>query len=139
MALPWNIVAAPLMTVVSKVLDFIPNPQERKRVQDELEREMSEIVNTSIEGQLETNKIEAAASTIFVAGWRPFIGWICGMSILWTYLAQPVLTWTLAKCGVDVSSFPAPQVDNLFELVVAMLGLGTLRTFEKVKGVSREK
>ncbi len=87
--------------------------------------------------QNKINAIEAAHTSIFVAGWRPFIGWICGVGILWAFVAQPVVTWYLAITGSAVS-VPEINTDGLYQLVLAMLGMGGLRTFEKLKGASRE-
>lgn len=86
--------------------------------------------------QSEINKVEAAHRSIFVAGWRPFIGWVCGAAIGWTYLGVPVVGFLAALTGKVIQP---PPVDTsiLFELVLAMLGLGGLRTFEKVKGATK--
>ncbi|RMF12254.1 MAG: hypothetical protein D6763_01195 [Alphaproteobacteria bacterium] len=83
--------------------------------------------------QAEINKIEAAHRTLFVAGWRPFIGWVCGLGFLWAFIGHPLFEWVVAVRGLDL--VPPPIVtDNMMELVLALLGLGTLRTYEKVKG-----
>jgi len=88
-----------------------------------------------MQGQIDNNKIEAASSSLFVAGWRPFIGWVCGAALAYEFLAYPLLVWAarLWFPGIDV---PLVAGDNLFELVLAMLGLAGWRTVEKVKGVA---
>ena len=81
--------------------------------------------------QLEVNKTEAAHKSLFVAGWRPFIGWCCGLGLLYSVLLAPLLDiW-----------FEMPAIDSsiLMPTMTGMLGLGALRSYEKVKGVSREK
>ena len=81
--------------------------------------------------QLEVNKAEAAHKSLFVAGWRPFIGWCCGLGLLYSVLLAPLLDiW-----------FEMPVIDSslLMPTMTGMLGLGALRSYEKVKGVSREK
>lgn len=85
-------------------------------------------------GQLEINKVEAAHSSIFVAGWRPASGWICNIGLLYTFLLQPILTWICAVSGVA----PPPGIpfDALYVLLGSLLGVGTLRTVDKVKGVA---
>jgi hypothetical protein len=86
--------------------------------------------------QAEINKLEAGHRSVFVAGWRPFIGWVCGLGFLWAFLGDPLVTWWCAVHHVSVAP-PAIRVDDMMELVVALLGLGTLRTMEKLKGRSR--
>jgi len=89
-------------------------------------------------GQQDINKTEAAHRSLFVAGWRPFIGWVCGASLLYAFLLQPLLVWLLSLfCPDWGGSLPAFPMEFLLELMFGMLGIGTLRTFEKVKGVSR--
>jgi len=81
--------------------------------------------------QLGVNKVEAAHKSLFVAGWRPFIGWCCGLGLLYSVLLAPLLDiW-----------FEMPAIDSsiLMPTMTGMLGLGALRSYEKVKGVSREK
>lgn len=77
--------------------------------------------------QLALNKIEAKHRSIFVAGWRPFIGWVCGIGLANTFIINPWLQWLY---GVEGPQLP---LDVMIDLVIAMLGLGTLRTFEKFK------
>lgn len=78
--------------------------------------------------QVELNKVEAGHRSLFVAGWRPFIGWVCGVGLAFMFLINPILQWASAKAGPEL-----PQ-DVILELVLALLGLGALRTFEKMKG-----
>lgn len=81
--------------------------------------------------QVELNKIEAGHRTIFVAGWRPFIGWVCGTGLAFVFLINPMIQWSTEKPGPDM------QVDIMMELVIAMLGLGALRTVEKLNGKAK--
>lgn len=83
--------------------------------------------------QAEINRIEAAHRSLFVAGWRPFIGWVCGLGFLWAFLGHPVFEWVVAARGLDLTA-PAIATDNMMELVLALLGLGGLRTVEKLQG-----
>jgi hypothetical protein len=89
-------------------------------------------------GQIKTNQIEAAHKSLFVAGWRPFIGWTCGVAIAWSFIGHPLVESFLLWKGIELN-LPVVDTNNLFELVMAMLGVGGLRTWEKIKGVSREK
>ena len=81
-------------------------------------------------GQLEINKVEAAHKSLFVAGWRPFIGWVCGVGLLYNVLIQPIF-----DIWVDM---PEINPDLLYPVLLGMLGMSGLRTYEKFKGVQRE-
>lgn len=86
-------------------------------------------------GQLEVNKQEAAHRTVFVAGWRPFLGWSCGFALTWQFILVPILGWVALMNGIPVP--PALDIGPLVTIIMGMLGLGTLRTYEKLKGVAR--
>ena len=81
-------------------------------------------------GQLEINKVEAAHKSLFVSGWRPFIGWVCGVGLLYNVLIQPIF-----DIWVDM---PEINPDLLYPVLLGMLGMSGLRTYEKFKGVQRE-
>lgn len=88
-------------------------------------------------GQTEINKVEAASPSVFVAGWRPAIGWIGGFGLAYQFVLRPLLTWAGAILG-----WPAPpelDMGDLITIVGGMLGLGSLRTIEKINGVARVK
>jgi hypothetical protein len=94
-------------------------------------------------GQLEINREEAASGNMFVAGWRPFVGWVCGMALAYNYIGKPFLEFGLLVYGMNHPLLvlpPLPQLDSgeLMTVLMGMLGLGGLRTFEKVREVSRE-
>ncbi len=86
--------------------------------------------------QSEINRIEAGHRSLFVAGWRPFIGWVCGVGFLWAFLLHPLFEWIVALRGLDIIA-PGIVTDNMMELVLALLGLGTLRSVEKMSGRSK--
>jgi hypothetical protein len=78
--------------------------------------------------QVELNKIGAAHRSIFVAGWRPAVGWVCAVGLAFAFLVNPILQWTVGKPG------PELPLDIMMELVIGMLGLAGLRTAEKLTG-----
>jgi hypothetical protein len=88
------------------------------------------------QAQTEINKIEASHRSIFVAGWRPFIGWVCGFSLAYSFLIHPFLSWV---CAIWYSDITPPEIATtvLFNLTMSMLGMGGLRTYEKFKGVTK--
>lgn len=115
---------------------FFPDPEKKAAAQLELLKmqqsgELAELAaNTDLaKGQLDVNKVEAASQNMFVSGWRPCIGWICGISLAFTFVARPLLV----GFGVDV---PALDMGDLLTILVGMLGLGGMRTYEKQKGVA---
>ena len=89
-----------------------------------------------VQGQLEVNQAEAASSSVFVAGWRPFIGWVCGSACAWNWIGLPVTKMGLMLAGHTLDLSPA-DLTEMLPVLMGMLGLGALRTFEKTKGVAR--
>jgi hypothetical protein len=85
-----------------------------------------------IELQSEINKVEAQHRTIFVAGWRPFIGWVCGVALAYNFVLRDLLIWIVGPEQVP----PALQMEHLMTVLIGMLGLGGMRTFEKFKDKS---
>ena len=85
-------------------------------------------------GQIETNKIEAASADPFRAGWRPMAGWACSLGLFYEFLLRPILPWVVGLTGADVAPMPSVDIDQLMILLGGLLGLGSLRSFERVKG-----
>jgi hypothetical protein len=73
---------------------------------------------------------------VVIAGWRPFIGWSCGVALAWTYVITPVLHFILAQTG-NLVELPAMDMSQMMPVLLGMLGLGGLRSFEKYKGISK--
>ncbi len=124
--------------IVNKFVDRIPDGNERARAKESLERELVDAANSVMLAQTEINKAEAAHKSIFVAGWRPFIGWVCGVGIAWSMVVQPMAQWAMIAWG-DGTELPTIDTSYLMELVTAMLGMSGLRTFEKMRGVASRK
>ena len=83
--------------------------------------------------QLEVNKVEAGTD-LFRGGWRPAVGWVCVLGLGYQLVLRPLLPWAVKVCGADVPDLPNIDTETLMVLLTGMLGLGGLRTFEKVKG-----
>ena len=116
---------------------FLPeDPKKRAEAERKIEAQLTEHLAKIDIAQLEINKTEAAHRSIFVAGWRPFIGWSCGVSLAWSYICQPILTFALVQAGYGVE-LPALDMSQMMPVLMGMLGLGGLRTFEKYKSVSK--
>lgn len=88
-----------------------------------------------VQGQIEVNKAEAASPSAFTSGWRPAIGWVCAAALGCQYIARPLLAWVGIVTGHPFPDLPGID-ENLWQLMLGMLGLGGLRSFEKVKGVA---
>ena len=88
-----------------------------------------------VHGQLDINKAEAANPSVFVAGWRPAIGWVCGAACAWNWIALPVVKVGLAAAGHHLTLAPA-DITEMLPILIGMLGLGGLRTVEKINGVA---
>ena len=89
-------------------------------------------------GQLEINKMEAQHRSIFVAGWRPFLGWGLSFAMLWHFVIAPITMFGFAYAGMEPPELPAFDMDSLMTVLLGMLGLGGLRTVEKLKGKLNE-
>lgn len=89
-----------------------------------------------VQGQLDANKAEAASNSAFTSGWRPGIGWVCALALFAQYIARPMLQWGGIVTGHQWPALPGID-DNLWQLMLGMLGLGGMRTYEKINGVSK--
>ena len=126
-----------IVEIGARLLDkIIPDKDARAKAQFELMKAAQDADLQLALGQLDINKAEASHASIFVAGWRPFLGWVCGISLVYNFLVYPLLLWVVAVFGAQIQVPPLAS-ENLLELVMAMLGLGALRTFEKYKGVAK--
>lgn len=83
--------------------------------------------------QADINKAEASTD-LFRGGWRPACGWVCAAGLAYTFLLRPVLPWLASLAGADVQAMPEIDTDTLMVLLTGMLGLGGLRTVERIKG-----
>lgn len=92
-----------------------------------------DLIAKAAETQNKVNEVEAAHRTVFVAGWRPFIGWICGVILLYSFLIRDLIVFAFPH----LNDLPSPALEQIFTLLIGMLGLGGLRTYEKIQGKAR--
>jgi len=122
-------------SVINKIWpDPVKQAEEQRKLQELAQDGDIARLNAQVKllvGQLEINKTEAVHKSIFVAGWRPFIGWVCGVGLMYNVILSPLL-------GIWVE-VPEVNPELLYPVLLGMLGLGFQRSFEKFKGVSREK
>jgi hypothetical protein len=118
-----------LTPIISKLLSFIPDPQQRA----ELAVQLQTLDNQIAIAQAGTNTEEAKSASMFVAGWRPFIGWCCGVCFVYGVVLQPMFHGILkTSFGVDV---PPIDTNAVYMVLGGMLGLGGMRSYEKTKGI----
>lgn len=123
-------VAGKLLEVVAPIVDrLIPDPERKQQLMIELLQALAKFDVA----QLEVNKAEALHTSIFVAGWRPFIGWVLGLGVAYSFLLAPLVGGVVS---IWKPGFALPAVDDhLWELIFAMLGMGALRSFDKMRGI----
>ena len=136
---PWlavlNTVLGP---IIGPIIDRIPNPNERARAREEFDKAVLDAASQGQSEQNAINKIEAGHKSLFVAAWRPGVGWCCVAGIAWSFFIEPILTWVAVAFAVtELETLPALDTGPLMTLIMAMLGMGTLRTLEKRAGVAR--
>lgn len=132
-----NLVKAALGPILDGVLRLIPDKNAREAAKEQFESQILNAMVGLVQGQLEINKQQAAHPSVFVAGARPFLLWVCGFAYAWTFVLQPLGTWAVLVAGVDVPPLPTLDLGPLSTLTLGMLGLGGLRTYEKRLGVAR--
>jgi Tfp pilus assembly protein PilX len=124
----FNSLVGPVTGLLDK---FIEDKDAKNQLAHEVATMAAKAAHENAKQQLEVNKVEAAHKNMFVAGWRPAIGWICGFALMYSTILSPILgIW-----------FTVPPVDSslLTTVLMGMLGLGAMRTVEKSKGVQRER
>lgn len=130
-------------TVGSKLgVDMASDSFKEKKLEIELElqklvAEQEKAIQEANKLQIEVNKQEAAHDNIFVSGWRPFIGWICGAALAYHFVIQPLLAFVMVNSGI-VADLPMFDMQSLLTVLMGMLGLGAMRSYEKVYGVARD-
>ena len=127
-----------LILPISKLLDkVVPDADERYRLANEISTLATRQAHEIAKAQIEVNKEEAQSHSMFVAGWRPATGWICAIGLATNYLFVPVCNFVLT---VTESPITVPPLDltEMMPVLLGMLGLGGLRTYEKTKQVARK-
>lgn len=113
---------------------FWPDKTQAEKDQLALQVQQMTIAANLTQGQIDVNKAEASNQSIFVAGWRPFVGWVCGAAFGWTFVIGPLLSFTLSAFKISVA-LPQLDLSQLSPVLMGMLGLGVMRTVEKVNGL----
>lgn len=106
-----------------------------REVEADLQKAQINADSAAATGQLEVNKAEASNTSLFVAGWRPAIGWSCAAAFAWTFVCAPLVSYAAAFGGYH-GALPQMDISQLMPVLLGMLGLGGMRTYEKVKGIN---
>jgi hypothetical protein len=126
-----------LLEIGGKVIDRVwADPVQASAARLELIKIQQNGELAQIVGQMDINKAEAANPHLFVAGWRPFVGWVCGAGFGVQFVIGPIGEWLSALAGHPVQ-FPKLELDTMMPLLFGMLGLGAYRTAEKIQGVTK--
>lgn len=120
--------------LISTIASFIPNPEERAKAQMALQAQIVSAYISADADQRSINKEEAKSPSLFVAGWRPAVGWLCVGGLGWQFFLSPMLTWILLATGSTVPALPLLGDTTLTDLLYAMLGVAGLRSIDKATG-----
>lgn len=127
-----------LIGPVTGLLDkFIEDKDQKAKLAHEIATMGEKHAQEAMLAQLEVNKAEAASGSIFKGGWRPFIGWVCGVAFAYHFILQPILIFILATFSVSLPNLPEFDMSTLLPVLGGMLGIGGLRTYEKQKGLTK--
>lgn len=114
---------------------FIPDKEKAAEAAQAIQAELLKQQGEESTGQIEINKVEAGGANLFVSGWRPFIGWVCGVGFAWASVLQPMVAMLLTYCNHAYQA-PAIQTDVLMSTMFGMLGLGAMHSFDKYQGTT---
>lgn len=130
-----NPISAGIDLITSIIGRVWPDKTEQEKAQLAAAMQADNNLTKLLAGQMDINAAEAANSNLFVSGWRPFIGWVCGLAFAWQFILCPMVVFIT---GYFHYSIPIPIIDNsaMNNVLMGMLGLGTLRTYEKIKGAN---
>tara|TARA_R110002126_G_scaffold78039_1_gene194521 strand:- start:832 stop:1236 length:405 start_codon:yes stop_codon:yes gene_type:complete len=132
-----GLISAILPSVMEVAGRFLPEDKEKRAsAEREIEAQLTMHLAKIDLAQLDINKTEAVHRSVFVSGWRPMIGWTCGAAMALNFLIFPLASFVLAQTG-HLVELPTLDMAQMMPVLMGMLGLGGLRTFEKIKRVSK--
>ena len=116
---------------------FIEDKDTKNKLAHELATMAERHAQELAKSQIEVNKAEAQSRHWFVASWRPFIGWTCGIALMWHFVLSQFILFFATMFGFDLPALPEFDMGSLMTVLMGLLGLGGLRTFEKYKGMTK--
>ncbi len=127
-----------LVGPVTGLLDkFIEDKDQKAALAHEIATMGEKHAQEALLAQLEINKAEAASGSLFKGGWRPFVGWICGFALLYHFILSPLIIFIVTLTGATIPPLPEFDMGSLMTVLLGMLGIGGLRTYEKQKGLTK--
>ncbi len=121
-------------TLIDKIF---PDPSQKAQASLELLRLQQSGELAAMTAQTDVDKVEAANPSVFVSGWRPAIGWICGAACAWNWVGLPIANFVVLVSGAHIPELHAADITEMLPVLTGMLGIGGLRTIEKINGVAR--
>ena len=127
-----------LVGPVTGLLDkFIEDKDQKAKLAHDIATMSDKHAQEIALAQIEVNKAEASSGSLFKGGWRPFVGWICGVALLYHFILSPLIIFIVTLTGVDLPPLPEFDMSSLMTVLLGMLGIGGLRTYEKQKGLTK--
>ena len=127
-----------LIGPATKLLDKVIEDKDQKaKLAHELATMADKLAHEQQLAQMAINKEEASSGSLFKGGWRPCIGWICGIAFFYHFVCQPIIVFVIAVVGIDIPILPKFEMNTLLTVLGGMLGIGSLRTYEKQKGLTK--
>jgi len=127
-----------LIGPVTGLLDkFVEDKDQKNALAHEIATLAEKQAHEAAMAQVSVNQAEAKHRSIFVAGWRPFIGWTCGFALAYHFVVAPLILFGAGWAGAEIPELPAFDMDSLMTVLLGMLGLGGMRSFEKSKGLTK--
>ena len=127
-----------LIGPVTGLLDkFIEDKDQKNKLAHELATMADQHAQQALLAQLEINKAEAASGSVFKGGWRPAVGWVCAIAFAYNFILKDLIIFGATFAGVDLPEMPEFDMGTLLTVLGGMLGIGSLRTYEKQKGLTK--
>lgn len=132
----------PLVRLVGDVLNRVLPPEkmsekDKAQIESAVLLELSKMDFSQLQGQLAINLAEARSENVFVSGWRPAVGWTCAASLAYTFVIQPMAAFAIGVWRLQLPPLPVLDTGSLMAILGGLLGLGGMRTYEKIKGVGK--
>ena len=128
-----------LIGPVADILDkFVEDKDQKNRLAHEIATMAEKQAHESAMAQIMVNREEAKSKSVFVSGWRPFTGWVTAFALAYHFCLVPIILFGVALFGIEIPELPSFDLDSLMTVLLGMLGLGGLRSYEKMKGVANK-
>jgi len=127
-----------LVGPVSNILDkFVEDKDQKAKLAHEIATMSDRHAQEIALAQINVNAAEAASGSLFKGGWRPCVGWVCAIAFFYHFVGQPLIIFIVALAGAEIPDLPEFDMGTLLTVLGGMLGIGSLRTYEKQKGVTK--